>query len=182
MQDPSISAGELLYDSIHSMAEHYTAAIKRIAPEGPYYLLGYSLGGAVVYEVAHLLRQENHQIALLALIESWCVFSEQHHQPEQLIENFLSSHDSTTKDLADLSLARMQLLLKHRPTQTHQDILLFKARKLYKEYQAIDDPYNGWSNFTKGTIDCKIINSNHDTIINAENSKLIIDYLKKTVF
>jgi hypothetical protein len=61
-------------------------------------------------------------------------------------------------------------------------MILFKATQLGADYTSIDDPLNGWSIFNKGTIICKTIDANHDTIINASNSKIIIEFLKHRIF
>lgn len=178
MQDPSISHGTLLYDSLASMAKSYAKAIQKLQPDGPYYLVGYSFGGTVLYEVAHLLREEGQEIGLLALIESWSVFSETQHKMGYAIEQFLPVGDQSSNELARLAAQRMKLLLNHCPTHTHQEMVLFKAKQLNEGYKSIDDPYNGWSKFNKGTIICKLIDADHDSILNAQNSKMIAEYLQ----
>ncbi|HAU1765486.1 TPA: amino acid adenylation domain-containing protein [Legionella pneumophila] len=178
MQDPSISHGTLLYDSLNSMAKSYAKAIQKLQPNGPYYLVGYSFGGTVLYEVAHLLREAGQDIGLLALIESWSVFSETQHQSGYAIEQVMPVGGKSTKELTRLAAERMKLLLNHRPTHTHQEMVLFKAKKLNEGYQSIDDPYNGWSKFNKGTIICKLMDADHDSILNAQNSRMIAEYLQ----
>lgn len=56
--------------SVPEMAERYIQSIKRIQPAGPYFLIGYSLGGNIAYEAARQLRAEGDRIALLVLIDS----------------------------------------------------------------------------------------------------------------
>lgn len=182
IQDPSISVGKMLYDSIDSMAKQYVDAILHIQPKGPYYLVGYSFGGTMVYEIAHLLRQQHHKIGLLALIESWSVFSPRQREDSYSIGHFFAMYDKRNKELAYLAAERMKLLLEHEPTLTSQDMILFKAKKLNEGYQEIDDPFNGWAKFNKGNIVCQVIDANHDTIMNEENSKMIAEFLQKSGF
>src|SRR6202041_2084663 len=59
------------FDRIEDLAQFYLDAIKKIQPHGPYYLVGYSLGGLVTLEMAQRLTQDGEQIALLALLESY---------------------------------------------------------------------------------------------------------------
>lgn len=179
LQDPSISAGNLLFESISAIADSYASAIRKIQPNGPYFLAGYSFGGTVVYEIAHILKQKNQDIGLLALIEGWCVFSKQQLNKNHFITNFLSTEIKATNDLADLSWERMQLLLKHLPSQTKQDMVLFKAMQLTDDYRSIDDPLNGWAKYNQGNIICHHIQANHETIMSSENSQTIIDNLKQ---
>jgi thioesterase domain-containing protein/acyl carrier protein len=56
--------------SIPQMASIYVEAIKRVQVDGPYFLVGYSLGGAVAYEIASQLRMRDDQIGLLVLIDT----------------------------------------------------------------------------------------------------------------
>ncbi len=57
--------------SIEEMARVYLDAIKRVQPEGPYILIGYSLGGLVSLEVAQRLSRSGDRVALLALVDSY---------------------------------------------------------------------------------------------------------------
>lgn len=56
--------------SIRELAEKYIRSLKKIQPHGPYYLLGWSLGGTIVFEMAAQLEQTNEAIACLALIDA----------------------------------------------------------------------------------------------------------------
>ncbi len=58
-------------DTIEVMAEAYLEAIKRVQPEGPYFLIGYSLGGLVAFETAQLLLQRGEQVGLLTMVDSY---------------------------------------------------------------------------------------------------------------
>lgn len=56
---------------IEDMASHYIKAIQTIQPTGPYYIGGWSLGGAIAFEIAQQLSVAGQEIALLALIDSY---------------------------------------------------------------------------------------------------------------
>ncbi len=53
------------------MAAHYLQEIRHIQPTGPYYLGGRSFGGAVAFEMAHQLRAQGEQVALLAMLDTY---------------------------------------------------------------------------------------------------------------
>ncbi|MFT3900821.1 MAG: non-ribosomal peptide synthase/polyketide synthase [Gordonia sp. (in: high G+C Gram-positive bacteria)] len=69
LQDPAVVAGEERLDSIEAFAERYLAEIKAIAPEGPYHLLGWSLGGVIAFEIATRLRAAGEEVAFLGLMD-----------------------------------------------------------------------------------------------------------------
>ncbi|CEK11098.1 type I polyketide synthase [Legionella hackeliae] len=179
LQDPSVGNDHLLYEDISSMAKAYLDAIKSIQPHGPYYLLGYSFGGSLLYEVAALLKKQKNQINLLGLIDSWASFSPKQSNETHFKKLLRISHPDLPENMIELAWKRMQLLLSHTPTKLNQDMLLFKASDLAEDYQSINDPSNGWSNFNKGKITCHMLDANHETILDAENSKYIVNYIQE---
>ncbi len=59
------------HDSIEEMADAFLQAIKQVQAEGPYHLIGYSLGGLVALEAAQRLRSRGEQAGFLAMIDSY---------------------------------------------------------------------------------------------------------------
>ena len=57
--------------SIDEMAHFHLEAIKALQPQGPYMLIGYSLGGLVALEMARHLAETGESIALLVMIDSY---------------------------------------------------------------------------------------------------------------
>lgn len=55
--------------SLEQMAQDYVQAIRRVQPQGPYHLLGWSLGGALAVEMARLLREAGEPVAFLGLVD-----------------------------------------------------------------------------------------------------------------
>jgi thioesterase domain-containing protein len=68
LQSRGLEAGEEPLASIAEMAAAYRAEIVRAA-RGPYHLGGWSLGGAVAFEVARQLAAAGEQVALLAIVD-----------------------------------------------------------------------------------------------------------------
>ena len=56
---------------IEDMAACYIQALQSVQPQGPYHLGGWSLGGIIAFEMAQQLYASGHQVALLALIDSY---------------------------------------------------------------------------------------------------------------
>ncbi|MEU0505589.1 alpha/beta fold hydrolase, partial [Nocardia sp. NPDC005998] len=70
LQAPHVAGAEG-FDSIGEAAESYVAHIKSIQPQGPYHLLGWSLGGLIAHEVAIQLQQAGDEVALLSMMDSY---------------------------------------------------------------------------------------------------------------
>jgi thioesterase domain-containing protein len=68
LQSRGLGAGEEPLGSLEEMAAAYRSEIVQAAP-GPYHLGGWSLGGAVVYELARQLVAEGREVALLAVLD-----------------------------------------------------------------------------------------------------------------
>ena len=59
------------FDRIEDLAQFHLDAIKKLQPHGPYFLIGYSLGGLVTFEMAQRLTKSGEKVALLAMLESY---------------------------------------------------------------------------------------------------------------
>ncbi|MGG7517727.1 amino acid adenylation domain-containing protein [Allorhizobium undicola] len=60
-----------LPQSVEEMAGRYVDHMRRIQPQGPYHLLGWSFGGLVAHEIARQLRDQDEQVAFLGLLDSY---------------------------------------------------------------------------------------------------------------
>ncbi|HEX4794440.1 MAG TPA: amino acid adenylation domain-containing protein [Humisphaera sp.] len=56
---------------IEDVASALIVQMRQMQPRGPYQLAGFSLGGAVAFEIAHQLRAAHEEVTPLALLDSW---------------------------------------------------------------------------------------------------------------
>jgi indigoidine synthase len=68
VQAHGINEGETPYPTIREMAAADAELIRRIQPEGPYTLWGYSFGARVAFETAYQLEAAGHRVDQLHLI------------------------------------------------------------------------------------------------------------------
>jgi len=71
MQAKGTDGVEEPFESVEDLAQYHLAAIKEIQPHGPYFLVGYSLGGLVTLEMAQRLVAQGEKVALLAMLETY---------------------------------------------------------------------------------------------------------------
>jgi thioesterase domain-containing protein len=57
------------HTTIEEMAAYYVEQVRRVQPEGPYYLGGWSMGGVVAFEMAQQLKAQGQDVAKLFLID-----------------------------------------------------------------------------------------------------------------
>jgi len=70
VQAQALEANQPALLRIEDMAAHYLKEIRRVQPEGPYHLLGYSYGGIVVLEMAHQLLAAGETLGLLGMLDT----------------------------------------------------------------------------------------------------------------
>jgi amino acid adenylation domain-containing protein/FkbM family methyltransferase len=78
LQAPHLSEIGERETSITEMAAQYVEALRRVQPEGPFYLGGYSFGSVVAFEMAQQLKRANQEVALLALFDGGSPLNVQH--------------------------------------------------------------------------------------------------------
>ncbi len=65
--------------TVEQMATHYLSEIRKVQPQGPYYLGGYCFGGLVAFEMAQQLLQQGERPALVALFSAELRFNQMAH-------------------------------------------------------------------------------------------------------
>lgn len=65
----SVSDSDVDLTSVETIAAHYVRGIVKVQPEGPYFLLGYSFGGMVAYEVGLQLQAQGRTVAAVGLMD-----------------------------------------------------------------------------------------------------------------
>ncbi|MGB7363993.1 MAG: thioesterase domain-containing protein, partial [Rhodococcus sp. (in: high G+C Gram-positive bacteria)] len=70
LQSPALTLDEPLPESLFDVAERYVGEIRTVQPEGPYRLLGWSLGGTIAHAIATSLRASGESVEMLAMLDS----------------------------------------------------------------------------------------------------------------
>ncbi|WP_414941211.1 amino acid adenylation domain-containing protein [Amycolatopsis sp. cmx-11-51] len=69
LQSRGLAGAQHLPESVHEAAADYLDQIRRVQPNGPYHLLGWSFGGMVAHAMAVELQKQGEQVDLLALLD-----------------------------------------------------------------------------------------------------------------
>ena len=111
LQSRALKSCEQLPASIEQIAADYLAEIRRVQPEGPYRLIGRSLGGLIGHSIVEQMQARGLEVEMLAMIDSY-VFAGELDRPRNEAEeiravmSFLGTHPldgntpQTLKELA----------------------------------------------------------------------------------
>jgi amino acid adenylation domain-containing protein len=69
LYNPSFDARSVR--SIEELARELYVEIRRLRPRGPYYLSGFSAGGVIAFELAHLLQAAGEAVPLLVMLDAY---------------------------------------------------------------------------------------------------------------
>ncbi len=70
LQPLGVDGRDKPHESLSDLAEHYLQQVRAAQPRGPYYFMGYSLGGTVAFEMAHRLTDAGASVGLLMLVDA----------------------------------------------------------------------------------------------------------------
>jgi amino acid adenylation domain-containing protein len=70
LQSAGLDGRRAPHTRFEDMAAHYLRELRRLQPEGPYFLGGLSFGGLIAYEMACQLRESGEEVALVALFDT----------------------------------------------------------------------------------------------------------------
>ena len=71
IQSPRTDGPMQTAQTLDEVCEHHLTTLLAQQPHGPYYLLGYSLGGTLAQGIAARLRQRGETVAFLGLLDTW---------------------------------------------------------------------------------------------------------------
>lgn len=124
------------------LAGLYVQEIREIQPQGPYCLAGYSLGGAIAYEIARQLRQQHQKVAILALLDTRLAFTEQLVQQtfatlkNKLLQEIKVFHKTSKQLKNEFAIAKM---LQY--AFTHYTLAAYDGAVLYFYAELADSIY-----------------------------------------
>lgn len=196
-----ISSLMATYSSIPDLAEHYLKAIKEFQPQGPYYLVGFSIGGLIAIEMSQRLTDSGEQVGDIILIDTHVpAFAHQAkwrkalYHVQQLFQQGLphikylawkilmqfqiqSQNNATENSLQDRkNKEELRRLARNNAASGYQPPISSHKTVLFKaterpEYE-IKDRFLGWGNYLS-QLEVHDLPGNHNQLLNGDNAFLI---------
>ncbi|PEY27153.1 non-ribosomal peptide synthetase, partial [Bacillus cereus] len=91
LQNPLVGKEGMKGLTLSEVVQLYIEEMKRAQPEGPYRLGGWSLGGAIAYEIATMLRNQGEEVEVLVLMDTK-VPSERDYKTEDEMLSYILEH------------------------------------------------------------------------------------------
>ncbi|ATA20411.1 enterobactin synthetase component F [Gibbsiella quercinecans] len=71
LQAKGLTSGSNITNSMDEMAQEYVEHIRARQPKGPYWLIGWSVGGMIAHKIATYLEKQGQKVQLLAMMDSY---------------------------------------------------------------------------------------------------------------
>jgi thioesterase domain-containing protein len=164
------------------MAELYLAAIREVRPQGPYRLLGYSMGSKIAFEIACRLEKAGEQVELLALLDIPAVV------PEGFAEESGSEVPAEIRELPDfdheIAQRHLDVLRANRtaslgwaPAEYGGAAVLFVAEE--GTGAGAEDPTLGWSGPARGGVMVVSTPGDHFSMLRAPHVQGLVEKLSQ---
>jgi amino acid adenylation domain-containing protein len=182
--------------NMEELINNQLAVIQRVQPKGPYYLLGYSLGGTVAYGVAAKLRNLGEEVNFLGLLDTYPAEVHDWNDPEgeeaimgaereqaQHLSNAIAANEA--KDI-DLSVKQEQDKMLEQIFENYRDAVRLLKQASTPDYdskmhvfiaqQSLPNyiqPKEHWKPFANNVSFHYLDYCSHEDILGPENLKIL---------
>ncbi|SCN41681.1 non-ribosomal peptide synthetase [Bacillus wiedmannii] len=204
LQNPLIEKREIDDLTLPEVIQLYIEEIKRVQPEGPYRLGGWSLGGAIAYKIATVLRNQGEEVELLVLMDTK-VPSEQDRKTREDMLSYISEHfiprDLTEQEEGlvhkqDMLVERLimegvlppdanlmnlkQVINAHRKClnlMAENDLIPYFGEVIYFSAEEGKELFTDWGPLLKGRVNKYSVPGSHEEIVDFPAVEKIAKYL-----
>jgi thioesterase domain-containing protein len=192
---------------IEDMASFYIDEICAHQPDGPYYLVGASMGGTIAFEMACQLMDRGKDVALVALFDANPMRMPEPMPIRERIEihselmsrrtlmgklgyllertftrlfsfqAFLRTGLPLPSFVRDISKTNRYAFYNYQPGLYKGKVTLFRATQLGPGSRS--SPFLGWDRFVGGGIDVVEVNGTHGTMLEEPYVKAVAEELRK---
>ena len=203
VQAQGLDAAHAPHTSIEEMATHYVGEILKVQPRGPYLLGGYSLGGAIAFEMAQQLAAQGQTGSTVVLFDTnfpehsgasaptvasalRALWSAPASQKAEHISRIVtapfralqrSRHVAKLPPLAQkVRTACLAAETEYRPQPYAGRVILFRSS--HEPLGRVLDPRAGWSKFAARGLETYPIDGNHENILLEPQVRAVAEHLK----
>jgi amino acid adenylation domain-containing protein len=202
LQAQGLDAGHPCHTRTEDMAAHYIKEITSVQPQGPYFLGGYSFGGAIAFEMAQQLAAQGQEDVVVVLFdtnfpqrrpasisrkaalltpfrvpasERWGYVWRILRAPIRVVEirRHVARLPSIVKKVRE---ACLQAERDYTPRAYPGRVILFRSN--HKPLGQLSDPRAGWSECATRGLEVYEIAGNHENILLEPQVRFVAEHLK----
>ncbi|MFJ3232907.1 amino acid adenylation domain-containing protein [Streptomyces sp. NPDC086787] len=177
--------GDAHATSIESMVDDYVEQMLRVQPEGPYNVLGWSLGGPIAQAVAAELQSRGHQVDFLGVLDSGpsSYFADFQTPDEKMVRRYLAHYmgqlagmdefESLVRTSTALFIEHTELMTRFTSPRFRGDMVFFAALidQGTRERRELDVELDvQWRDYVTGTVRRFEIDCAHNEMMWPENA------------
>jgi amino acid adenylation domain-containing protein len=205
LQANGLEAGQVCHSRTEDMASHYVKEIRNVRPQGPYFLGGYSYGGAIAFEMAQQLAAQGEEAVVVlfdtnfpkpktsasqevaatssAVLELFRIpaaerrtyLSRMVTAPMRVIERRLHVA-RLPRNIQKVRKTCLQAESDYRPQAYPGRVILFRSS--HKPLGQMSDPRAGWSKCVTRGLEIYEVRSNHENILLEPQVRSVAGQLK----
>jgi thioesterase domain-containing protein len=198
---PGSEGEKIKFNSVEEMAIEYLKMVQRVCPDGPFYLIGFSFGGVLAYEMAVQLKRSGHEVPFLVIIDSISPLARNSCAVDSTFFNrirsgFFRPLNKRFRRFYKILICQLYILFnkpiplsrrnyymwdkylglsrKYSPGKFDGDILLFRATE-----NPSPDKYLGWDTLVRGIRMFEIEGKHLEIFIGEQRTALLQDEIAK---
>ncbi|PPB81010.1 non-ribosomal peptide synthetase [Mycetohabitans endofungorum] len=187
LQARGLNGTSPLASTLDEMVSDYLEQMRRVQPQGPYCLLGWSFGCIVAHSLAVRLEHQGEKVALLALLDSTPfagkAFEEEENQLDQaMIRDVFAYHYGNElasamdkhllENTEEIAKNNVRIVRDYSPSQYGGDALLFRATVAEAEGGMLVSP-DVWNPYVRGNIEVCNVHCSHGAMLKPEPMAII---------
>jgi thioesterase domain-containing protein len=197
-------AGEISDSPVHlpllpELASHYIKEMQQAQPQGPYYLMGFSFGGLVAYEMAYQLLANGHQVNLVALLDTYLTGEKRLRPVHQIIHKLpikaLERVKNKITDLISPNKSSRTDFWPHfytpepdrasrrgyQPKSYNGHVTLFQGLAMDSNYFIYTLPEHAWRNLLGDKLEIQEVQGSHYEIFDEPNVKTLAEKIMAAI-
>ena len=165
---------------IEDIAAEFVREVRRIQPQGPYYLCGHCIGGIVTYEMAQQLTRQEQRVAMLVMLDTYAPGTDPRIRSERRRRRlqFLAG-SSLSEWFVRVARAIRQAERSYRPQPYDGKVIIFHPmirRELSKA--RADDPLHGWGTLADGGVQTYSIPIRYPDLLREPKVQLVAEKMR----
>jgi aspartate racemase len=185
---------------LEDLAGHYIEEMQKLQPSGPYYLIGFSFGGIIAYEMACQLRATGHPVNLVGLLDTYLMEKKQLLPLPRILHNIFKKRARDLLAWAKTHITDLALPYKYgtdfwphiyteapditckngyQPKTYNGQVTLFKAwesESMVFNYAPIEQ---AWAKILGDKLDVQWISGSHFEIFQEPHVKVLAESIKQ---